>query len=74
MTTYEILKSEADVRQEKLSNGDKPWIRIGTEVHGRAAGAIDVLEAIEDELSSKNIAANVQKVGSCEKYTKNSNS
>ena len=43
MATYDVLKKEADERQYKLTNGDMPWIRIGTEVHARAAGAIDVL-------------------------------
>lgn len=64
MTTYKILKKEADARQEKLENGDRPWIRIGTEVHARAAGAIDVLETIEQELKFHKIDAIVQKVGS----------
>ena len=64
MATYDVLKKEADERQYKLTNGEMPWIRIGTEVHARAAGAIDVLESFKNELSSRNIDAIVQKVGS----------
>ncbi len=64
MATYDVLKKEADERQDRLTNGKIPWIRIGTEVHARAAGAIDVIESFKNELNSRNIDAIVQKVGS----------
>ena len=48
MATYDVLKKEADERQDSLTNGKIPWIRIGTEVHARAAGAIDVFTFVSD--------------------------
>ena len=63
MPTYEELKAQADVRWRELTNGDRPWIRVGTAMCGHAAGAFDVREAIKGELESQGIVANVDDVG-----------
>ena len=63
MSTYEELKARADGRWRELTEGDKPWIRIGSAMCGHAAGAFDVRDAIKSELESRGIDANVDDVG-----------
>ena len=63
MPTYEELKAQADSHWRELTNGDLPWIRIGSAMCGHAAGAFDVRDAIRSELSKQGIAANVDDVG-----------
>ena len=63
MPTYEELKAQADVRWRELTNGDRPWIRVGTAMCGHATGAFDVRDAIKSELERQGIVANVDDVG-----------
>lgn len=63
MPTYEELKAQADIRWRELTNGEKPWIRIGTAMCGHAAGAFDVRDAVMSELASQDIDANLDDVG-----------
>ena len=63
MSTYEELKARADGRWRELTDGDKPWIRIGSAMCGHAAGAFDTRDAIKSELESRGIEANVDDVG-----------
>ena len=63
MPTYNELKAQADERWQRLTNGDKSWIRIGTAMCGHAAGAFDVRDAIKSELAARGIEANVDDVG-----------
>ena len=51
MPSYQELKSQADERWHELTNGDVPWIRVGTAMCGHAAGAFQVLDAIRAELA-----------------------
>ena len=63
MSTYQELKEEADSRWQALTAGDRPWIRVGTAMCGHAAGAFQVVEALEAELAKRSIDATVDRVG-----------
>lgn len=63
MPSYQELKSQADERWQELTNGDMPWIRVGTALCGHAAGAFQVLDAIRAELDKRGLSANVDEVG-----------
>ena len=63
MPSYQELKSQANERWQELTNGEKPWIRIGTAMCGHAAGAFQVFDAIKAELDERGIAANIDEVG-----------
>ena len=63
MTHFGDLKQRADERWSELVAGDRPWVRIGAAMCGHSAGALDVLEAVEAELDSGGIDANVDTVG-----------
>ncbi len=63
MSAYEDLKTRAEARWQELTEGDRPWIRIGTELNGQAAGALEVVEALRAELDKRRIEANVHEVG-----------
>ena len=63
MSAYEDLKARADARWQELTAGERPWIRIGTELNGQAAGALEVVAALRSELDKRGIEANVDEVG-----------
>ncbi len=63
MSAYEDLKAKADARWRELTESDLPWVRIGTELNGQAAGALEVLDALRSELDRRGIGANVDEVG-----------
>ena len=63
MSAYEDLKARADARWQELTAGEQPWIRIGTELNGQAAGALEVVDALRSELDKRGIEANVDEVG-----------
>ena len=63
MPDFEELLQESQRRFQELEAGDKPWIRVGTAVCGEAAGAFQVIEALNAELDKRGIAANVSAVG-----------
>ena len=63
MSAYEDLKARADARWQELTAGERPWIRVGTELNGQAAGALEVVEALRSELDARGIEANVDEVG-----------
>ena len=60
---FEDIRSEADGRWHELTKGEVPWIRIGTALCGKAAGADEVIGAIHSELRLHNIQAVVSEVG-----------
>ena len=60
---FQKLKSKAQERWQELTQGEKPWIRVGTAICGQAAGAPEVVEAIRNELGAQDIAATVTTVG-----------
>ena len=57
------IQAEADERWRSLAGGDVPWIRVGTALCGKAAGADQVIEAIKTELQGHKVRANVTEVG-----------
>ncbi len=61
--TFEEIYQQAKLEWESLYHGDTPVILIGTATCGRAAGAIPVLKAFEQELSRHNINARIVEVG-----------
>ena len=63
MADYRALKTEADERWRDLTEGGKPWIRVGTAMCGQAAGALDVLDALKAELADMEVEVNLHEVG-----------
>ncbi len=61
--TFEHIRERALAQWEALSNSPKPRITIGTATCGRAAGALEVLNTIKEELAEKNIDAILSEVG-----------
>ena len=60
---FQAIRAEADRRWQSLTSGEVPWIRIGTALCGKAAGADQVMAAITAELHRHNVQANVSEVG-----------
>ena len=63
MSAYEDLKARADARWQELTAGERPWIRVGTELNGQAAGALEVVEALRSGLDKRGIEAILDEVG-----------
>jgi len=61
--TFDEIQSQALLEWEALQHSGKPHILVGTATCGRAAGAMAVLEAINKELSWRDIDAIVTQVG-----------
>jgi NADH-quinone oxidoreductase subunit F len=61
--TFDEIQSQAIAEWEALERSDKPRILIGAATCGRAAGAMAVLEAINQELARHKIEALVTQVG-----------
>ena len=57
------LEIEAARRWNGISAGDRPWIRMGTALCGKAAGCDDVIGALESALESQGTSALVTQVG-----------
>ena len=63
MRTFEEIKKEALADWEMVQRAEKPQIFVGTATCGRAAGAVQVLEAIRSELERHRIEASIHEVG-----------
>ena len=61
--TFGEIRTEAGDRWNALTAGSVPWIRIGTALCGKAAGADGVISAIRTELETHGIEATVSEVG-----------
>ncbi len=61
--SFDEIRNQALSEWESFQHSDKPRILVGTATCGRAAGSLDVLEAINKELSRLNIEATVTEVG-----------
>ncbi len=61
--SFEEIREEAGRRWESLASGKVPWIRVGTALCGKAAGADQIIEALKNELKVHNIEAVVSEVG-----------
>ena len=63
VSSFETLKAEADRRWLSLSQGEVPWIRVGTALCGKAAGADQIIASLKTELKGHNIEATINEVG-----------
>ena len=61
-TQFEELQARASKRWEELTSNDVPWIRVGGGTSGQAAGAENVLDALNNAVSDAGINANVSMV------------
>lgn len=59
---FEELKKAADERWAEL-HGQQAWIRVGSAICGEAAGAEEVIEALQQEVKKRRIKATVSIVG-----------
>ena len=57
MPTYQEIKTTAGERWQRLTAGERPWIRVGTAMCGHAAGAYEVIDALKAELEKRDINA-----------------
>ena len=62
-STFQRIKSEALARVQDLYDGKAPVIMVGTATCGRAAGALEVLQAIKEGLVEEHTNAHVFEVG-----------
>ena len=62
-TTFSDLQAKARTGWETLMKGEPPRILVGTATCGRAAGGLQVLEALGEALSRAGIEAEVHQVG-----------
>ncbi len=60
---FEKIKSLAESRWRELQDGGKPVIMVGTATCGRAAGAMEIVQAIRAELKKQNLDCPVIEVG-----------
>ncbi len=60
---FEKLKSVAELHNLKVSQGEKPVVLVGTATCGRAAGALEVLGTIREELQKAGENVPVLEVG-----------
>ncbi|MFC1941368.1 NADH-quinone oxidoreductase subunit NuoF [Chloroflexota bacterium] len=61
--SFNEIRNQAIAEWGALQQSEKPRILVGTATCGRAAGALDVLETINEELSRAGIEATVIQVG-----------
>ena len=57
------LEMEAARRWNGILAGNRPWVRIGTAICGKAAGCDDVIDALEASLERQGASALVTQVG-----------
>jgi NADH-quinone oxidoreductase subunit F len=57
------ITAEAQRRWQSLTAGDRPWVRVGTALCGKAAGCDEVLAALDSSLQRHGISAQVSQVG-----------
>ena len=61
--SFQEMVTEAQTRWQALAAGDRPWVRIGSALCGKAAGSDGVTAAMEDALAKHGVAAQVSQVG-----------
>ncbi len=62
-STFQEIKNRAESGWQELWHSGKPVILVGTGTCGRAAGALDVLQAIRDEIGRQNLDCHLVEVG-----------
>ncbi len=60
---FSEIQLQAKSRWQKLREGDKPFILVGAATCGRAAGALEVLQAFKDEVNKRDLDCPVIEVG-----------
>jgi NADH-quinone oxidoreductase subunit F len=63
LSEFQKIKDRAESRWQELMNSGRPVIMVGTATCGRAAGALDVLQTIKDEVNRRNLDCHVVEVG-----------
>jgi len=63
VAAFQELKNRAQSRWQELWNSGKPAILVSTATCGRAAGALEVLQALRDEVKRQNLDCPVIEVG-----------
>ena len=61
--SFQEMVAEAQTRWQALAAGDRPWVRIGSALCGKAAGSDGVRAAMEEALAKHGVAAQVSQVG-----------
>ena len=61
--SFQEIEVEAQTRWQALNAGDRPWIRIGTAMCGKAAGSDAALAALETTLERQGLDVQVSQVG-----------
>lgn len=63
VSNFQEIKSRAEAQWRELWSGNKPVILVGTATCGRAAGALEVLQTLRDEVKKRNLDCPVIEVG-----------
>ena len=61
--SFEEIRSRGLERWSALTQGTRPWIRIGTALCGKAAGADEVIASLVERMDQQNVNAIVSEVG-----------
>lgn len=61
--SFEEIRERSHDRWRGLTQGTRPWIRIGTALSGKAAGADAVISALVQRIDEKNVNAMISEVG-----------
>jgi NADH-quinone oxidoreductase subunit F len=60
---FDEIRKRAESHWENLWNDQKPVILVGTATCGRAAGALDVLQAVKEVVKNRNLDCGIFEVG-----------
>jgi NADH-quinone oxidoreductase subunit F len=60
---FENLIEEADLRWKVLNAGERPWLRIGAAICGKASGSDAVFDAVRALLQKERVDAQLSQVG-----------
>jgi NADH-quinone oxidoreductase subunit F len=60
---FDEIRKRAEAHWENLWNDQKPVILVGTATCGRAAGALDVLQAVKEVVKNRNLECGIFEVG-----------
>ena len=61
--SFQEIEVEAQARWQALNVGDRPWVRIGSAMCGKAAGSDSVVAALETGLEKHGVEAYISQVG-----------
>ena len=61
--SFQEIQTEAQRRWQELIYGDRPWIRVGSAMCGKAAGCDSVVAALESALQKHGLSAHLSQVG-----------